>query len=116
MIFDTLKMERKIFNFWNRGFSVSERGRHSNDAYHFLLQEKKRFILWFIGRCPHKVRVVEQKYFLALQIIPTLSYYKNIDFRTEAGYSYFWPVLLSLKIFVRIFLVSGISVTWNFRF
>ena len=33
----------------------------------------------------------------------------------EAGYSYFLADC-SLKIFLRIFLVSEISVTWNFRF
>ena len=40
---------------------------------------------------------------------------KNIVFRTEAGYSYFLADF-RLKIFLRIFLVSGISVTWNFLF
>ena len=42
-------------------------------------------------------------------------FYKNNVFRTEAGYSYFLANF-RLKIFLRIFLVSGISVTWNFRF
>ena len=43
-------------------------------------------------------------------------FYKNIVFRTEAGYSYFLADF-RLKIFLRMFrLVSGISVTWNFRF
>ena len=42
-------------------------------------------------------------------------FYKNIVFRTEVGYSYFLADF-RLKIFLRIFLVSGISVTRNFRF
>ena len=40
---------------------------------------------------------------------------KNIVFRTEAGYSYFLADF-RLKIFLRILLVSGISVTRNFGY
>ena len=42
-------------------------------------------------------------------------FYKNIVFRTEAGYSYFLADF-RLNVFLRIFLVSGISATWNFCF
>ena len=43
------------------------------------------------------------------------SFCKNSVFRTEAGYSDFLADS-RLKILLRIFLVLGISVTWNFRF
>ena len=49
-------------------------------------------------------------FFKINSLINTFYFYKNIVFRTEAGYSCFLAYF-RMKIFLRIFLVSGISVT-----